>query len=98
MKLPMHQASNVDVESNPTVHGSAWPIRVETDVGKAESEGPKSPMASRFQKVRYCCQRVPSIPYSSRNAFRMISTARGSDWPNWVTELIACSTGSIGVA
>src|SRR5260221_14557524 len=98
MKLPRHHAISVDVESSPTVQGTAWPINVETDVRKAEMEGPKSPGASRFQKVRYCCQMVPSRPYSSRNAFRMISTARGSDCPNWVAELMACSTRSVGVA
>jgi hypothetical protein len=42
----------VDTDSSPTVQGSARPIRVETGVGNAESDGPKSPTRMRFQNTR----------------------------------------------
>ena len=39
--------------SSPTVHGRARPINVDTGVGKAESDGPKSATRIRFQKTMY---------------------------------------------
>ncbi len=44
------------------VQGRARQISVETGVGKAESDGPKSSTARRSQKCRYCCTGVASSP------------------------------------
>ena len=48
--------------SSDTVQGSARPISTDTGVGKADSEGPKSPNATRRQNEAYCSARPPSRP------------------------------------
>ena len=42
-RLPRIQASTVDTNRSPAVHGRARQIRTDTGVGKADSDGPKSP-------------------------------------------------------
>jgi hypothetical protein len=84
--------------SSATVHGSARAISVETGVGKADSDGPKSPTAMRRQKVTYWSHNPPCSPYSSLSDCRIISIASGLMLPNCVEAAIDCSTGSIGVA
>ncbi len=59
----------VATESRPNVHGSARQTRVETGVGKAESDGPKSNTTIRFQKVTYCCQRRALKPIQLTQRF-----------------------------
>jgi hypothetical protein len=41
-RLPSTQASTVATVSRPTVQGSAFQMRCDTGVGKADSDGPKS--------------------------------------------------------
>ena len=84
--------------SSPAVHGSARQISTETGVGNADSDGPKSPSAMRFQNTRYCCSRPPCSPYSSRSDWRISAIASGLVLPNDVLAAMVCSTGSIGVA
>ena len=86
------------IESSPNVHGMARQISVDTGVGKADSDGPKSATATRIQNATYCCHRLPCRPYSSRRASRVIWTACGSDCEKRVAAAIAAMIGSIGVA
>ena len=88
---------SVAVTSSPMVHGNARAISVETGVGKAESDGPKSATAMRRQKLTYCSNGPPVRPYSSRSDWRIMAIASGEVLPNEVTAAIDCSTGSIGV-
>ncbi len=46
----------------PTVHGRARRMICDTGVGKADSDGPRSPRARRDQKVRYCSKTLPCSP------------------------------------
>ena len=80
------------------VQGSARRISSDTGVGKAESDGPKSPTMIRLQNDRYCSHGVPVIPYNSRRDCRIVSIASGLVLPKEVKAEIVCSTGSIGVA
>ena len=52
----------VDTVRSPIVHGNARSIRTETGVGKADSDGPKSPTTIRFQNTTYWLQGLPSSP------------------------------------
>ena len=52
----------VETVRSPTVQGSARPIRIETGVGNADSDGPKSPTRMRFQNTTYWPHRLPSSP------------------------------------
>ena len=58
----MIQVMRVETRSSPTVQGMARQIRVETGVGKADSDGPKSPTTTRRQNDRYCSTGDPSRP------------------------------------
>src|SRR5688572_27959181 len=80
------------------VHGRARAISVDTGVGKADSDGPKSAMATRRQKFTYCSSGPPVSLYSSRSEPRIRAIASGEVLPKKVTAAIDCSTGSIGVA
>ena len=51
-----------DGELLAIVHGNARRIRSDTGVGNADSDGPKSSTATRFQKTTYCSQMPPCRP------------------------------------
>ena len=70
--------------SRPAVHGSARQISTDTGVGNADSDGPKSPSATRFQNTAYCCSRPPCRPYSSRSDWRISAIASGLVLPKVV--------------
>ena len=95
--MPSTQAISVATTSSATVQGRAFQIRVETGVGKADRDGPKSATSTRCQNWRYCSHSVPSRPYSSRSDWRSMSIASGLVLPNEVAAEIVCSIGSIGV-
>src|SRR5690606_24534251 len=81
------------------VYGMAWPIILDTGVGKLPSEGPRSPRSKRPQNVKYCSSGLPESPYRSVSAERMISIDSGVKEPpppRPVIWDICASTGSEG--
>ena len=60
--LPRTHEISVAMIRRPAVHGRAFWMITMTGVGKAESDGPKSPTSTRPQKVKYCSSRLPSVP------------------------------------
>ena len=72
-------------------------ISTDTGVGNADSDGPKSPSAMRFQNT-VLVQKAACRPYSSRSDWRISAIASGLVLPKVVLAAMVCSTGSIGVA
>ena len=66
--------------------------------GTRTSDGPKSPTATRRQNRTYCTAGLSPVPYSARNASRIVAIASGLVLPKEVAAEMVCSTGSIGVA
>ena len=68
-----------------------------TGVGKELSDGPRSPLTNRFQKLIYWSSWVPPKPYRSAKTSFRFSTALGSSVCKLPKELRVLSTGSPGI-
>src|SRR5688572_18545926 len=81
------------------VYGRAWPIILDTGVGKLPSEGPRSPRSRRPQNAKYCSPILPDRPYRSVSAERIDSIDSGSREPPLAVIIEICaSTGSVGAS
>ena len=88
----------LEVRRSPSDHGSAWPTSRLTGVGKAENDGPKSPVRStRLKKPVYCWKSVPRSPKVSISEVRSASIwAASMYWPCEATLASIASTGLDG--
>ena len=80
------------------VHGRARAISVDTGVGKAESDGPKSARQDAPPEGRVLLERraAQAVELAQRRAHLL--DRLGAVLPKEVATEIDCSTGSIGVA